>query len=88
MDDERRRSDRVEIAASVEFVVDETTRILEATGVDISEHGIAFRTSDPVHVALTLNHEGEDVTRLARLVRLKQEEDGTYIYGLDFVSED
>lgn len=88
MDDDRRRSERVEINARVEFVVDETTRILEATGVDISEHGIAFRTEDPVHVALTVDHEGQELTRLARLVRLTQEEDGTYVYGLDFVSDD
>ncbi len=88
MSDERRRSERIPIAARIEFVVDEATQILDATGVDISEHGIAFRTQDPVHVALTLNHDGEDITRLARLVRLEQDDDGTYIYGLEFARQD
>lgn len=83
MDDDRRRAPRKEIEETVEFVV-EGGHIAQAVGVDISETGIAFEAYEPLTVALTVDVDGKDLTRMARLVRVEATDDG-YLFGLEFV---
>jgi len=82
VDDERRKTARIPIAADVEFAVDH--KILSAEGIDVSEGGIGFMTDEPLTFALTLNLDGKDFTKTARLVRVSQTEDGRFQFGLEF----
>ncbi len=84
MDEERRRAPRKEISGQVEFVLDDAGSVMEARGVDLSEHGIGFEVDEPIEVALTVTIDGEETTRRARLVRVSREDDGFHI-GLEFI---
>ena len=84
MDEDRRRAPRKEISSTVEFVVDDRS-ILQAIGIDISETGIGFDAAEPLTVALVVNVDEEEVTRHARLARVERTEEGTYLFGLEFV---
>lgn len=86
VDDERRRAPRKEIASKVEFVVD-SGHVMEAHGLDVSEHGVGFESTEPLQVALTVTVDGEEQTRIAHLVRVVADEDGRYIFGLEFVKK-
>lgn len=70
------------LKSDVEFAMDH--KILEARGVDVSEGGVAFETSEPLHVALTVTVDGETMTRQARLVRILKDDDGKFTFGLEF----
>ncbi len=84
MDEDRRKAPRMEISSTVEFVV-EGGSIQEAHGIDLSETGIGFLTADTLTVALTVTVGGEDVTRLAKLARIIRKEDGSFLFGLEFI---
>ena len=83
MSEEKRRAPRKEISSTVEFVVDER-HVLEARGVDISDMGIGFETSQPIALAMTVEVDGKEITRRAHLVRVTQKDDGNYLLGLEF----
>lgn len=84
MDEKDRRAPRKEISSTVEFVVD-GVHIMQAVGLDISQTGIGFESADPLSVALTVTVDGEEITRRARLMRVVRQDDGSYLFGLDFV---
>ena len=73
----------MEISSTVEFVV-EGGSIQEARGIDLSETGIGFETNGTLTVALTVMVEGREITRLAKLARIIRQDDGTYMFGLEF----
>lgn len=73
----------MEISSTVEFVV-EGGSIQEARGVDLSETGIGFQTDGTLTVALTVTVEDREITRLAKLVRIQRQADGTFTFGLEF----
>jgi hypothetical protein len=83
--DDRRRSERFRLDAGVDFYVD--ADIVGAETLDVSVSGISFRSPEPLRVEMRLNIAGEREERSARLVRAKQESDGSVIYGLDFIEE-
>ena len=85
MSDERRKAPRKDIEAKVEFVVD-AQEIMEARGIDLSEFGVGFVSSEPLTVALTLQVEGREVIRRAKLMRVEREH-GHYVFGLEFIRE-
>lgn len=85
MGDERRKAPRKDIEAKIEFVVD-AQEIMEARGVDLSETGIGFVSDEPLTVALTLNVEGRELLRRARLMRVERE-DGAFVFGLEFIQD-
>lgn len=66
-------------------MIDDAGSILEARGIDLSETGIGFHVDDAIEVALTVNVDGEDVTRRARLVRVGADDDGGFHIGLEFI---
>lgn len=73
----------MEISSTVEFVV-EGGSIQEAKGIDLSETGIGFETDGTLTVALTVTVDGKEITRLAKLARVVRNEEGGYVFGLEF----
>lgn len=84
---DRRRAGRVEIDGAIEFIV--SADVLNATGVNVSNTGIAFDVDRPIPVTFRMKLDGEYVTRNAQLVRLAQANDSTgFRVGLAFAEDD
>lgn len=80
--DERRRSPRKEINATVEFVV-EPTGVIEASSVELTDNAITFRAEEPIELTFRAVISDEEVVRFARLVRVRVK-DGSFVFGLEF----
>lgn len=77
------RSQRSDLNANIEFIGD--FDVVQAQGIDLSEGGICFGTADGLPFEMRFELEGEVHQHRAHLIWMKQQEDGTYRFGLKFV---
>ncbi len=77
------RPQRSTLEANIEFIGD--FDVVQAQGIDLSEGGVCFGTSDGLPFEMRFELDGEVHQHRAHLIWMKQQEDGTYRYGLKFV---
>jgi hypothetical protein len=70
---DRRQSERHDIDAEIEFIVD--TDVIRAGAVDISDKGIALDLSDGLPILLQIRLDGEYFRRRGTLVRVSRKAD-------------
>jgi hypothetical protein len=76
------RSRRVPLEAEIELIAD--FDLLQATGINISETGIAFESAQPLFFEMRFKHQGRLHHQRARLVWMKSGEQGQSRLGLEF----
>jgi hypothetical protein len=79
-------AERLPLTADIEFAVD-APGVINASAIDLSDSGIGFEVDRPLRVALTFEHDGEEVIRRAELTRVVRTDNG-YLFGLQFVEEE
>ena len=77
------RPQRSELHTNVEFIAD--FDVIQAQGIDLSEGGVCFGTDDGLPFEMRFELDGKAHQQRARLIWMKQQEDGTFQYGLKFV---
>jgi hypothetical protein len=79
------RAVRRQVTMKVDFIVD--ADIIPAESVNLSESGIAFRTSEPIRVWMRLGEDQDVIPRdqPAELVWAQKDPEGGTTYGLQFV---
>jgi hypothetical protein len=83
---ERRSQQREEIRTAIECIVAED--VINATSVNISDTGIRIETTSPILFEMRLKLGGEMHQFKARLCWSKMHEDGSAMYGLEFIEEE
>ena len=84
--EERRRSERVPLEASIEFFVD--ADIIRASSVDVNQTGINFSTPEPLPISMRIEVDGEREERMGQLVWARKTPEGSMRYGLVFTSDE
>jgi hypothetical protein len=77
------RPRRDELHTNVEFIAD--FDLIQAQGIDLSEGGVSFGTSEGLPFEMRFELDGQVHQQRARLIWMKQQEDGTFQYGLKFI---
>jgi len=81
---DRRRSDRKPFETELDLFLD--THNLPAESLDISEHGLRFRISQPIKCKVRLELDNGTAEREMILVWARKE-DGEMLYGFEFTLE-
>ena len=81
---DRRRCEREPFNTKLDLFID--THNLPAESLDISEHGLRFRISQPIKCKIRLELDNEMAERELKLVWARKEE-GKMVYGLEFTTE-
>lgn len=82
---EKRNSERKSVQADMKFFVDND--ILDASAVDLSEHGIRFDTPEPMQVRLRMRIGDEVREHEGLLVWAERKDSGGMTYGLEFIPD-
>lgn len=85
VDKEKRRAERQNFETDIEFIVNDD--ILRASAVNISETGIRFNTRQPMCIEMRFMIDGKAIDKKARLCWAKEQQDGTFSYGLEYLNE-
>ena len=79
---EKRKSQRIESASPVEFIIDANT--VDGVTMDVSSTGVRMTTPTPIEVDLQTG-PGEEARR-ATLVWACQRDDGSCMYGFEYAN--
>ncbi len=77
------RPQRSDLGANIEFIGD--FDVVQAKGIDLADGGICFSTDEGLPFEMRFELDGEMHQHRAHLIWMKQQEDGTYRYGMKFV---
>jgi hypothetical protein len=77
------RAPRKEIQSEIEFIAD--TDIIHATGMNLSDSGICFESSDELPFEMKFESGGQIYEKRAHLVWVRRLPEGKYRFGLNFV---
>lgn len=82
----KRRSERMDMDAGVEFIVD--ADVLQASAVNVSQTGVCFTTKTPLHIVMRLKVDGKTEEHRARLIWVRTTKDDHLAFGLEYSEDD
>ena len=77
------RPQRIELQSGIKFIPD--FGLVNAQGVDVSDGGICFESTGEIPFEMEYEHEGESHQYRAKMVWMKQLDNGNSRFGFEFL---
>jgi hypothetical protein len=77
------RPQRIELQSGIKFIPD--FGLVNAQGVDVSDSGICFESTGEIPFEMEYEHEGESHQYRAKMVWMKQLDNGNSRFGFEFL---